>query len=185
MIDKDKNKRNKISKSDWWGRGFGLAGIFIGLASIYFQFFNYKHDFIANIQNSHCWSDSVTFEIILINNGDYDEFIKKAGFVYRSDNEINERSERSILFNGVEISKGKKKIFNLEYLYFNESNIWQLGLHGSKSCIIEVFFYFISIDDRGRDILSETKIGQIKIQNNKQEWKDETPKILDLFNAKK
>jgi len=182
----NKNKKQNINKKpDYWARSFGIAAILLSGFSIFLQFYNFKHDLTANIRNLDAWTDSIYFEVVLINNGDYDEIIKKGGFVYRSGKIENERSQRSFDFEKIKIEKGEKKIINIEHPNFDKSDVWQLGITENKSCIIEVFFYLITIDNQGRKILCETKIGQFEIQDDLSKWKDETPKLMNLYSPNK
>jgi hypothetical protein len=175
-----KKKENK-NNPDLWARSLGLAALIISSLSLYFQFFSFHHELIANVRNLDAQSDSIYFEVVLINNGDYDEIIKRGGFTYRAGNLRNERSQREFEFDEIRILKGEKKIISIAHPNIDKNTLWQFGITEDKLHKIDVFFYLKAVDIQGRNILSEAKIGQFEVQKDTSKWKDETPILMNLF----
>lgn len=176
---------NNKNTPDWWARFFGIAAFVISCITFYYQFLNYTHDLTANIRNLDSQSDSIYFEAILINNGDFDEIIKTGGFVYRTGNLKNQRKQRELKFNEIRIQKGEKMIISLAHPNFDINNLWQLGITNKDSShTIEIYFYLKTIDNLGRDVLCETKIGQVIVEADTTKWIDETPILMNLVDPK-
>ncbi len=174
-------KSNNL-KPDWWGRAFGMTAILIASASLYFQFFNSKHGFNANIRNTYVMPDTTYFEIVFINDGDYNEIIKRGGFVFVPTKSNIKHIESSYLIENIEIKKGDRKMIKLKYQTYTKRNIWELGISETDTSSINIYFYLITIDDKGREYKCETKIGYIDKNYN---YFDNTPVLIDLINPDK
>jgi|GEM_PF-1348779 hypothetical protein len=172
----------KSSKPDWFGRFMAFIGIGLAATSLYFQFLSNEHSFRANIRNASVMPDTTYFEVVLINDGDYNEIIKRGGFVFVPTKSNIRHIEHTYLIKNTEIEKGNRKMVKLKYQTYSKRNIWELGLSGTDSCSINIYFYLVTIDDKGREYVCETKIGFI---DNDFKYYDNTPILLDLISPDK
>lgn len=182
---KNKQKGDKKENNpthDWWGRGFVLVGILLAAATLYFQFLNNKHSFSANIRNTYVMPDTTFFEVIFINDGDYKEIIKRGGFVFTPIKSNIRHNEYAYLIENTEIEKGDRKMVKLKYQTYTKRNLWELGLAETDTSGINIYFYLITLDDKGREYKCETKIGYIDRNLN---YIDSTPVLIDLINPDK